>query len=312
MAILDAKRIAVSITQATGTTRFTSIHGRSHILTFVIEGQCQAVRPVITTSDTPHHRQLPSSGDNIDRIALSLKQLQFTMEFEFGLEDRTDTECMFLPAMEELCSRTETDVAHTQVLILDGRVHIGFGKGQHTHVTQFAPHIIDIRTQRKPVTDIKTQTAIHLADVSFAAIVHRIMISSSSRRVRNRDVVSYGTIGLQTDGHRNPLFIERELHGDILEVSVSFVLLSAHIFISAPVGTSRNIKHEGKGIAGCVRSRLSRVDSAIITHTVTYSSHGAITHRYVIIHISVGITGERRARQVLSRHSDGPCQGEEE
>ena len=223
------------------------------------------------------------------------------MEFHLMLIDSTQIDGVISPCVEQLCSRTETHVAHAQILILNGRIDIGLRERQHTHVAQFTPHIIDVRTERQPVTYIKTQTTVHLADVSVAGIVGCIVIIGIDR-ITQLDIVSHRTIRQQTKGHGHPAFIQRELHGDVLQVSVRFVFHSSRIAVTAPVGTRSQIEHERQCITCRIRSRLRRVDGAVVTHTETNSAHRAVACRNVLVEVSVRVTRIRRTGHVLSHH----------
>ena len=92
------------------------------------------------------------------------------MEFHLILKDGTQAEGVFIPLVEQLCTVAETNAAHSEQLVLNGRVQTALGERHRTHMVQTAPHIIDVGTQGQPVADIETQSAIHFADISGAVI----------------------------------------------------------------------------------------------------------------------------------------------
>ena len=222
------------------------------------------------------------------------------MQFHLALKDSTQVDRVLAPGMEELRAIAKTHIAHMQVLILNGKVDIRLIEDHGTHTVQITPHIIDVGTYGKPIQDIKAETTVNLADISVPVKDLRIM-RRSGYGVSHLDVIAHRAEGLQAQRHGDPLFVKGKLHGHIFQVTVRLVLDTSGIAIMAPVGTGRHIKHKGKRITGRVRGRLRRVNRTIITHTETYSTHGTITRRHILVKITVRITRVRRTGHILRR-----------
>ena len=144
------------------------------------------------------------------------------------------------------------------------------------------------------------------ADGSFTeAEVCGKRVSGKALMDRTDEVIRqayYGTGKAKQDALDYMLYLwegERNLNRKVLQVTVRLIAHACYVSITAPTGAGRYVHHKRKRIARSIGSRLRGVDSAIITHTKSYSSHGAKGSRHILIQVTVRVTRVRRTGQVL-------------
>ena len=258
------------------------------MLTLEIESQCQSFVPHIAGSNTPYYRQFPAVLVNRNRVlGLRLDEHIFALELHLALKHSAHNDRVLVPRMEELRTVTQPHIADAHDLVLNSRIESGLGEGKGTRTIEVTPHIVEIGTEGYPVTDIKTETAVYLTDVSASFVLGLVVVAVIAGSAVQGDGIADRAIGQHTHRGSYPLLPDRHLDRHIFEVTVGFVAMTGRILIATPVDAGCYVHHERECVASGIGRRLRRVDGTVVTHTKPYSAHTAESCRDVLIEVTI-------------------------
>ena len=183
--------------------------------------------------------------------------------------------------MEELRSHTEPHIRNVDLgNFRDGTVNLR--KRNTSIVGHIAKHIIHVGSSSKPIEHIKRQAAIYLRNTTITIIRARIVIIGIDG-IAQRKIIANRRIGIQSERHAYMLLPNRELHGEVFEISIASVARTGSILIAVPKAGSSQVEHKGSTVNHRIRSRLRGVDHARVTHAYPYTPKRAIRTRDIII-----------------------------